>query len=164
MKLRRFYTRPLLCIVGRKEEIMKSVFACIFLVATFIAPPSLADEPPPSPSQPDETYRAFTAPDGIQHVSIVGGNYFFRPNRVIVKVNVPVEFGVTLERGIVPHTLVIDAPEAGIQVNEKLSSEVRKIRFTPTATGSYPFYCKNKLLFLKSHRDKGMEGILEIIE
>lgn len=117
-------------------------------------------------SQPpaDETYRAFTAPDGIQHVSIVGGNYFFRPNHVIVRVNVPVEFGVTLEKGIVPHTLVIDAPEAGIQVDEKLSSEVKKIRFTPTATGQYPFYCKNKLLFLKSHRAKGMKGVLEVVE
>ena len=116
MKLHRFYTHALL-IVGRKEAIMKSVLACICFVAIFIASPSLADEPPSSTPQPDETYRAFVAPDGIQHVSIVGGNYFFRPNRVIVKVNVPVEFGVTLERGIVPHSLVIDAPQAGIQVN-----------------------------------------------
>jgi plastocyanin domain-containing protein len=143
---------------------MKSVAASILFLAAISIPPALAEEPPPSHAPPEETYRAFTAPDGIQHVSIVGGNYFFRPNRVIVKVNVPVELGVTLERGIVPHSLVIDAPEAGIQVDQKLSSEPKKIRFTPTATGSFTFYCKNKLLFLKSHRAKGMEGTLEVID
>ncbi|HSI23012.1 MAG TPA: quinol oxidase [Methylophilaceae bacterium] len=143
---------------------MKSVAASILFMAAISIPPALAEEPPPSHAPPEETYRAFTAPDGIQHVSIVGGNYFFRPNRVIVKVNVPVELGVTLERGIVPHSLVIDAPEAGIQVDQKLSSEPKKIRFTPTATGSFTFYCKNKLLFLKSHRAKGMEGTLEVID
>jgi plastocyanin domain-containing protein len=148
----------------RKEDIMKSVAASILFLAAISIPPALAEEPPPSHAPPEETYRAFTAPDGIQHVSIVGGNYFFRPNRVIVKVNVPVELGVTLERGIVPHSLVIDAPEAGIQVDQKLSSEPKKIRFTPTATGSFTFYCKNKLLFLKSHRAKGMEGTLEVID
>jgi plastocyanin domain-containing protein len=148
----------------RKEDIMKSVAASILFMAAISIPPALAEEPPPSHVPPEETYRAFTAPDGIQHVSIVGGNYFFRPNRVIVKVNVPVELGVTLERGIVPHSLVIDAPEAGIQVDQKLSSEPKKIRFTPTATGSFTFYCKNKLLFLKSHRAKGMEGTLEVVD
>lgn len=142
---------------------MKTAVACTLFLALFAAA-SLADEPMPSPVRGEETYRAFVAPDGTQHVSIVGGNYFFRPNRIIVKVNAPVELGVALERGIVPHTLVIDAPEAGIQVDEKLSTEVKKIRFTPTATGSYRFYCKNKLLFLKSHRDKGMEGTLEVVE
>jgi plastocyanin domain-containing protein len=143
---------------------MKSVAASILFMAAISIPPALAEEPPPSHAPPEETYRAFTAPDGIQHVSIVGGNYFFRPNRVIVKVNVPVELGVTLERGIVPHSLVIDAPEAGIQVDQKLSSEPKKIRFTPTATGTFTFYCKNKLLFLKSHRAKGMEGTLEVVD
>jgi plastocyanin len=143
---------------------MKPVLARTLILSMLVAAPSLAEEPLPLPTQPDETYHAFVAPDGIQHVAIVGGNYFFRPNRVIVKAHVPVELGVTLERGIVPHSLVIDAPEAGIQVDEKLGTEVRKIRFTPTATGSYPFYCRNKLLFLKSHRAKGMEGILEVVE
>lgn len=120
---------------------------------------SWADDPPSG-----ETYQASVGSDGVQHASILGGNYFFRPKRVIVKVNVPVELEVSLEKGIVPHTLVIHAPEAGITVDEKLSTEVKKIRFTPTATGKYPFYCKNKLLIFKSHREKGMEGMLEVVK
>jgi plastocyanin domain-containing protein len=112
----------------------------------------------------EEIYRAFVGPDGIQHVAIIGGNYFFRPSHIIVRVNVPVELDVSLERGMIPHSLVINAPEAGLAIDEKLATEVKPIRFTPTATGSYTFYCKNKLLFLKSHREKGMEGTLEVVE
>jgi len=118
-----------------------------------------ADGPPP-----DEVYQATIAADGVQHVRIEGGSDFFKPDRVIVKVNVPVELTVNVEKGFIPHTFVMQSPEAGIFVDEKLSSDARNIRFTPTAVGKYPFYCKNKLLFFKSHREKGMEGVLEVVE
>lgn len=113
---------------------------------------------------PEEVYQSTIAADGVQHVRIEGGSYFFKPNRVIVKVNVPVELMVSVEKGLIPHTLVIQSPEVGIEVDEKLSSDAKTIRLTPTAVGKYPFYCKNKLLFFKSHREKGMEGVLEVVE
>ena len=112
----------------------------------------------------EEVYQATIASDGVQHVRIAGGSNFFKPDRVIVKVNVPVELTVSVEKGLVPHTLVIQSPEAGISMDESLSSVAKSIRFTPTATGNYPYYCKNKLLFFKSHRDKGMAGVLEVIQ
>jgi plastocyanin domain-containing protein len=113
----------------------------------------------------DETvYRATRGADGVQHVRMEGGAYFFKPSRVIVKSNVPVELTVSVGRSVIPHTFVIKAPEAGIAVDESLSSEPRTIRFTPAATGSYPFYCRNRLLFFESHREKGMEGVLEVVE
>lgn len=118
----------------------------------------MADTPP------DEAHQATISADGVQHVSIEGGSYYFKPNHVIVKINVPVELAVSVEKGVIPHTLVIQSPEAGIAVDERLSSEPKSIRFTPTATGKFPFYCKNKLLFLKSHREKGMEGVLEVVK
>jgi len=55
------------------------------------------------------------------------------------------------------------APEAGITVDEDLPTEVRKITITPSAAGAYPIYCKNRLLFFKGHRERGMEGILEVV-
>ena len=119
-----------------------------------------ADTPPPQ----ETVYQATIAADGVQHVQIEGGGYFFKPNRVIVKVNVPVELTVSVEKGLTPHTLVIQSPGAGISVDESLSSDAGIIRFTPTAAGKYPFYCRNKLLFFKSHREKGMEGVLEVVE
>ena len=109
-------------------------------------------------------YQATIAADGVQYVRIEGGSDFFKPDHVIVKVNVPVELTVSVEKGLIPHTLVIQSPEAGISVDENLSSDAKNIRFTPTAAGKYPFYCRNKLLFFKSHRDKGMEGVLEVIQ
>jgi plastocyanin domain-containing protein len=116
-------------------------------------------------SPPEEiVYQATIAADGVQHVRIEGGGYFFKPNRVIVKVNVPVELTASVEKSLIPHTLVIEAPEAGISVDEKLSSDAMNIRFTPAAVGKYHFYCKNKLLFFKSHREKGMEGVLDVVE
>lgn len=116
-------------------------------------------------ASPDETvYQASPAADGVQHVMIEGGAYFFKPNRVVVKSNVPVELTVSVGRSVIPHSFVLQAPEAGIAVDEDLSSEPKKIRFTPTAVGSYPFYCRNRLLFFESHREKGMEGVLDVVE
>jgi len=59
---------------------------------------------------------------------------------------------------------VIKEPEAGIDINESLSSEPKVIRFTPKKVGKYPFYCDKKLLFFEGHRKKGMEGIIEVAE
>ena len=36
--------------------------------------------------------------------------------------------------------------------------------FTPRKTGSYRFYCGKKLLLLESPREKGMEGVFDVIE
>jgi plastocyanin len=110
-----------------------------------------------------ETQVATVGEDGIQHVRIVGGDYFFKPDHVIVKINTPVELTLAKEHGMVPHTFVIEAPAAGMALDEKLDTEGRKVSFTPTVAGRFPFYCKNRLLFFKSHQDKGMRGTLEVI-
>ncbi len=102
--------------------------------------------------------------DGVQRVEILGGEYFFKPAHIVVKVNVPVELRVRKDGYVVPHSIVIDAPDAGITVSESLSRDPQPIRFTPTKAGTYPVYCDKKLLFLDSHREKGMEGILEVVE
>jgi plastocyanin domain-containing protein len=108
-------------------------------------------------------FRA-TVKDGVQRVDIVGGDYYFDPNYIVVKVNVPVEFHVKKVSGIVPHDIVMDEPEAGITFKEKLGSEPKVITFTPKKTGVFPFYCNKRFLFFKSHRERGMEGVLEVVE
>jgi len=110
-----------------------------------------------------EPYHAAIDEDGVQRVEVVGGGYFYKPDHITVKVNVPVELKISKEGGIIPHDFVIDAPDAGIAVKESLSSESKVIRFTPTKVGTYPFYCSKKPPFFKSHRDKGMEGVLEVV-
>lgn len=53
--------------------------------------------------------------DGIQRVTISAGSFFFDPDYVVVRVNVPVEVTVKKEAEITPHDFVVDAPEAGFE-------------------------------------------------
>lgn len=110
-----------------------------------------------------EVHVAKVDPDEVQRVRIVGGGYFFKPNHIVIKVNVPVELLASREAGVVPHNLLIKAPEAGIVVEEELATEPKKVTFTATAVGKYPLYCGKKLLFFASHRERGMEGVLEVV-
>ncbi len=107
-------------------------------------------------------YRANIGNDGVQRVDITAGSYYFKPGIIVVKVNVPVEFRVRKEPGIIPHDIVMHAPEAGIDFQKSLGEEAKTIRFTPTRVGYYKFYCNKKLLFFPSHREEGMEGTLEV--
>lgn len=111
-----------------------------------------------------KVYTATVDKDGIQRVEITGGEYYFDPYYIIVKKDIPVEFIVRKISGIIPHNIVIEAPEAGINIRELISKEPKAIRFTPTKAGKYAVYCDKKLLFFKSHKEKGMEGILEVVE
>ncbi|MBI2312371.1 MAG: quinol oxidase [Betaproteobacteria bacterium] len=115
-------------------------------------------EPPPGPQ------RAVLDADGVQRIRIVGGDYFFRPNHIVVKARAPVELTVNKEPGIVPHSLVIEAPDQGVAVDLALDAAPKSVRFVPAAPGRFAFYCKERLLFFKSHREKGMEGVIEAVE
>ncbi|WP_417617561.1 quinol oxidase [Oceanisphaera sp.] len=107
--------------------------------------------------------RAQLDENGLQRVKIKAGSYFFQPEHIIVKVGVPVVLEVDKEAGIIPHSLVIWSPRMGIDVNERLGT-TSIIRFTPQATGQIPFYCQEKLMFFRSHQDRGMAGVLEVVE
>lgn len=112
----------------------------------------------------DKTGAHAVVKDGVQHISIIGGSYFFRPDRIVVKKYMPVELSVSQEPGIAPHSIVAKAPDAGIVFDESLSSNPKIITFTAQVTGEYSFYCKNKLPFFPSHREKGMQGVIEVVE
>jgi plastocyanin domain-containing protein len=112
----------------------------------------------------EKEYYAATNDKGVQEVEITGDSYYFSPDHIIVKVNIPVEFKIKKNSvGIVPHNIIVDAPEAGIFISESIKIEPRVLRFTPAKIGKYSFYCDKRLLFFKSHREKGMEGMLEVI-
>jgi plastocyanin domain-containing protein len=112
----------------------------------------------------EKRYIATIDADGVQRVHMTGGEYYFDPNVVVVKVNVPVELHVKKAGGVAPHDIVLKAPEAGIDFAESLDSNVKIISFTPTKAGAYPFECTQQFLFFKSHKDQGMHGVLEVDE
>ncbi|WP_423364759.1 quinol oxidase [Burkholderia sp. LMG 21824] len=110
----------------------------------------------------DAPVRVPVDADGVQRVAIVGGSYFFRPNHVIVHAHVPVELTVSAEPGLVPHSFEIDAPQAGIAVYIELGTTPKTFRFTPARPGRFAYYCTHRLLFFRSHRERGMEGVLDV--
>jgi len=124
------------------------------LAVTLGASIAIAQEPS-APVKPDA--------DGVQRITLTSGSYFFKPGRIVVKANVPVELLASRESGITPHNLVIQAPEAGVTVDQELAVEPKKIAFVATKPGKYPFYCSKKLPFMAGHREKGMEGVLEVV-
>jgi plastocyanin domain-containing protein len=141
-----------------KEAAMKYVrFLGIILVILIIGTISVI-------AAEKKEFIAPIASDGIQHVEIIGGSYFFDPNYIVVKVNVPIEMKIWKESGIIPHDFVMKAPEAGMDIQVDLKTEPAVVRFTPTRVGKYLFYCSKKPPYLESHREKGMEGVLEVRE
>jgi plastocyanin domain-containing protein len=134
------------------------IFGLAAIFAAALAVPTLAEN-----STAGDTVQAVIDTEGKQRVEIVGGSYFFEPRHIIVKVNIPTELSVRRESGIVPHTFVMKIPEAGVMIDETLSTDAKTFVFTPVAVGKYTFYCRNKLLFFKSHQEKGMEGVLEVV-
>jgi plastocyanin domain-containing protein len=111
----------------------------------------------------DSSHAAEIGADGVQRAEVIAGSYYFRPNHIIVKAGVPAELEIRSEALIVPHDFIVKAPDAGIDVSEELTRKPVIVRFTPTKGGRYPFYCGRGLPFQKSHRAKGMEGVLEVI-
>jgi plastocyanin len=114
--------------------------------------------------QAEKRFVATIDKDGYQRVVMTAGEYYFDPDVVVVKVNVPVEVTITKMGGITPHNLVVKAPEADLNFSIDLSSDPKKISFMATKTGSYPFECTNQFLFFKSHKERGMHGVLEVVK
>lgn len=100
-----------------------------------------------------------------QTIDVVLGSYYIKPEVIRVRVNQPVTLKIRNEAKIVPHDLVIDAPEAGMDIKTEVAAgDVASVTFTPTRTGSFRTYCDKKLPLAKSHREKGMQGWVEVVQ
>ena len=105
--------------------------------------------------------------DGIQRIEMIGGEYYYDPNYIVVQVNRAVELKIKKapeSTFFVPHNIIVKAPEAGMDFNIDMSKEGQVIKFIPTKVGKYPMYCDKKAPFSKSHKEKGMEGMIEVVE
>lgn len=100
--------------------------------------------------------------DGVQRAEIIVDSYSFKPNHIIVEVNKPVEITLKSVTMVIPHNFTISHPESGMNIDQNIShGEDVIVKFTPTKTGSFDFYCNKKGIF-GSHRKKGMEGVIEV--
>lgn len=133
------------------------------LFVMFIPVPAYAAEEEGMTDEVERTY-AVIGEDGVQRAEMIGGDYYFKPKWLVLKLKVPVELKVKKEPGFVPHNIAMEAPEAGMVFKVDFGKKGEVITFTPTKKGTYLFYCDKKLLFFKSHRDRGMEGVIEVVE
>jgi len=102
------------------------------------------------------------AADGVQRMEVTVDSYSFKPDRLIVKENVPVELILKSVTWIVPHNFVLRSSEAALEIEKEVpAGETVTVRFTPTRSGEFRFLCTKRFLF-ERHADKGMVGTLEV--
>jgi plastocyanin domain-containing protein len=100
---------------------------------------------------------------GIQRATIIMDSYSYSPNELSVEAGKPVELTLRNAATFIPHTFHLADPASGLHVHAEVSAgESQTVRFTPNQRGTFTFYCEKKLLFFKSHRERGQEGRLEV--
>jgi uncharacterized cupredoxin-like copper-binding protein len=100
-----------------------------------------------------------------QVVEIKLDSYTIKPDRITVKAGQPVTLKVANEATFIPHNLVIKSPDASFDVKLDLSAgKSGEVSFTPTKAGSYEMICDKAPPIGKSHKEKGMHGLLVVVE
>lgn len=103
------------------------------------------------------------SPDGVQRATVVLDSYSYSPNHLVVENGKPVELILTSITMITPHNFIIKDSSGSLSVEQDVGAgKTVMTRFVPTQPGLFPFFCDKRLWPMPSHRDKGMEGILEV--
>ena len=139
-----------------KSLAIRGLFLVIF---AFVGGTAVAADEPAS-SMP---VTAELGADGIQRATLTLDSYSYTPKHLVVQAGIPVELTLTSITTIVPHNFVLNDPAAGlILLQDTGAGKTEKIKFTPMQAGTFPFFCDRKLPLFPSHREKGMEGRLEV--
>ena len=135
------------------------MLATVGLLTTVVVTIAVATEP----LQSDHPTVIPLAADGVQRATITLDSYSYAPSYVIVEAGKPVELTLTSVTTLIPHNFIIKDPTGSLSVEQDVGAgKTVTITFTPTQRGTFPIYCDKRLWPLPSHRDKGMEGKLEV--
>jgi hypothetical protein len=154
----RLRKHPIIIVHTKEDKMKRTEFLVIAVIALLVVSLALADD------WKEKRAEAVVGPDGVQRVEITAGSYFFDPNTIVLKINVPTELIIKKAPGGHGHDIMLKAPEAGIEFQKELGSDPTSIKFTPTKAGKYKFVCTHKVPFSKSHQERGMYGYLEVVE
>jgi plastocyanin len=103
------------------------------------------------------------AAEAPRRIAVTMGDYRFVPDKISVQSGETVELELTNTDSLTPHNFTLQAAEAGVELDVDVSAgKTRVVDMTPLVPGIYRFYCNKKLPFMKSHRDRGMEGTLVV--
>ena len=103
----------------------------------------------------------YAAEDDTKIIQIKMGDYRFTPDELTLVAGQPIVLRLVNTDTITPHNFILEDPDTGLDVNVDVSAdESVDVKLMPLWPGRHTFYCGNKLSFMKSHREKGMEGTL----
>lgn len=146
-------------IKARKPREAPLVLSCVALA--MLASPGWSPAEEAAPGSPGSPVVAELGLDGIQRLTVTLDSYSYAPNRIAVQVGKPVELVLKSVTVLTPHNVVLN--EGGISIEQDVGAgETKTVRFVPMKEGQFTFYCDKQLLFFKSHREKGMEGLLDV--
>lgn len=117
-------------------------------------------------AEPKPMGPPFTVPvdsDGVQRTTVILDSYSYEPANLVVEKGKPVELTLKSVTVLTPHNFIVKDPAGGFSVEQDVGAgKTTILKFTPTQSGIFPIYCDKRLWPLPSHRDKGMEGQLEV--
>lgn len=135
----------------------------MFATVCLLASVGVASAHAAEPSQSGPPLVISVAADGVQRATVTLDSYSYFPNHLIVEAGKPVELTLTSVTTMIPHNFLIKDPAGRLSVEQDVSAgKTVTITFTPTQPGTFPIYCDKRLWPFPSHRDKGMEGTLEV--
>ena len=103
------------------------------------------------------------SPDGVQRATVILDSYSYSPNHLIVESGKPVELTLMSRTTFIPHNFVMQELSVGLSIEQDVGAGKTVIaKLVPTHPGLFPFFCDKRLWPMPSHRDKGMEGLLEV--
>jgi plastocyanin len=108
--------------------------------------------------------RAVQGADAARIITIDVGDYRFQPDTIELRAGEPVRLELTNTDGVTPHNFTLKAVAGELDLDIDIAAgETKIVDLTAPAAGTYTFYCDKKLPFMKSHRDRGMEGVFVVV-
>ena len=107
---------------------------------------------------------AYASEDDIRVVEVKLGGYRFMPQEIELTADQPAVLRLVNTDAVIPHNFTMKATDSALDIDVDVpGGESVDVELTALPVGRYKFYCGNKLMFMKSHRDKGMEGTLIVV-
>ncbi|MDR5709282.1 MAG: cupredoxin domain-containing protein [Armatimonadota bacterium] len=100
------------------------------------------------------SWVALQAGAAPQRIKVEAKEFTYNPSRITVKAGQPVEL-LMENKGVIEHDFVLE--KFKVKMGLLKPGQSGKATFTPTAKGTFPFYCS-----VPGHKEAGMTGTLVV--
>jgi len=98
-----------------------------------------------------------------KRIPITLGDFRFSPHQLTLEAGQAVLLELNNTDSVTPHNFTLENKAGNLNIDIDVSAgTTREVALTPEVPGTYTFHCSKKLPFLKSHRERGMEGTLVV--